>query len=60
VAETAETALELAATFNPKYAVVDLKLPGDSGLTVVSGLKASFPGTRTVVLTGFASIATAV
>jgi two-component system response regulator RegA len=60
VAQSAEAALELAAKLNPKYAVVDLKLPGDSGLTVVSRLKASLPGTRTVVLTGFASIATAV
>jgi two-component system response regulator RegA len=60
VAESAETALEIAAKVHPRYAVVDLKLPGDSGLAVISKLKALSPGTRAVVLTGFASIATAV
>lgn len=60
VAASAEEALDLASKLNPKFAVVDLKLPGDSGLTVVSGLKATVPGTRTVVLTGYASVATAI
>ena len=42
------------------YAVVDLKLGGASGLTVVEALHAHAPHTRIVVLTGYASIATAV
>ncbi len=44
----------------PEYAVVDLNMPGDSGLTLVQYLHEHNPVTRTVVLTGYASIATAV
>lgn len=42
------------------YAVVDLKLGVGSGLTCVEALHRTDAGTRIVVLTGFASIATAV
>jgi two-component system response regulator RegA len=44
----------------PEYAVVDLKMPGPSGLELVKHLMALDPHTRIVVLTGYASIATAV
>lgn len=44
----------------PGYAVVDLKLAGASGLVCVEALHAKDPETIIVVLTGFASIATAV
>jgi two-component system response regulator RegA len=44
----------------PTHAVVDLKLPGDSGLKVVETLAALPSPPRIVVLTGYASIATAV
>ncbi len=44
----------------PEYALVDLKMPGPSGLTLVQYLKQLDPETRIVVLTGYASIATAV
>jgi two-component system, response regulator RegA len=44
----------------PGYAVVDLKLAGASGLACVEALHARGPSTVIVVLTGFASIATAV
>lgn len=44
----------------PSRAVVDLKLAGASGLTCVQTLHEADPTTRIVVLTGFASIATAV
>jgi len=44
----------------PSHAIVDLKLPGDSGLKVVSQLAARTPAPAIVVLTGYASIATAV
>ncbi|MBE9606685.1 response regulator transcription factor [Acetobacteraceae bacterium H6797] len=45
----------------PQYAVVDLKLAGGvSGLTCVQALHAHDPEMLIVVLTGFASIATAV
>ena len=41
-------------------AIIDLRLPGDSGLVAVRELKRLQPQLRIVVLTGFASIATAV
>lgn len=44
----------------PEYAVVDLRLPDQSGLKVVERLKAADPHTRIVVLTGHGSIPTAV
>lgn len=46
--------------FEPQYAVVDLKVVGGSGLECVRALHERDPDTRIVVLTGFASIATAV
>jgi len=47
-------------TRSPGYAVVDLKLGGVSGLVCVQLLHAHDPAMLIVVLTGFASIATAV
>ena len=44
----------------PGYAVVDLKLAGASGLACLEALHAHDPDMLIVVLTGFASIATAV
>jgi two-component system response regulator RegA len=44
----------------PDYAVVDLKMPDGSGLVFVEALKRRNPAARIVVLTGFASVATAV
>jgi two-component system response regulator RegA len=44
----------------PEYAVIDLKMPGPSGLELVKKLKELDAHTRIVVLTGYASIATAV
>jgi two-component system response regulator RegA len=51
----------LAAGERPTHAVVDLKLAGGaSGLVCVQTLRKALPEARIVVLTGFASIATAV
>ena len=50
----------LLAAQTPDYAVVDLKLAAGSGLECVKLLHASDPKMKIVVLTGFASIATAV
>ena len=44
----------------PTYAVVDLKLAQSSGLSCVEALHAHDPATIVIVLTGYASIATAV
>lgn len=46
--------------FAPHYAVVDLKLENASGLAAVEALHAHDPDMLIVVLTGYASIATAV
>jgi two-component system response regulator RegA len=48
------------AQASPDYAVVDLKLAGESGLACVAALHRHDPAMAIVVLTGFASIATAV
>jgi len=53
------TALDLARADPPEHAVVDLRMPGLSGLEVVRGLKEIDPATLVVVLTGYGSIATA-
>jgi two-component system response regulator RegA len=60
LAHNATGALAVAECFEPTHAVVDLKLPGESGLKVVEALIERWPQTAIVVLTGFASIATAV
>ena len=53
-------ALEQARIEPPEYAIVDLNLAGDSGLSLIPDLLALNPAIRIVVLTGYASIATAV
>jgi two-component system response regulator RegA len=60
VAPGLEEMQELLKQDTPHYAVVDLKLAGASGLTCVQALHAHDPAMLIVVLTGFASIATAV
>src|SRR5690606_1119382 len=50
----------LLETEHPAYAVVDLKLGTQSGLVCVRALHAFDPSMRIVVLTGYASIGTAV
>ena len=42
------------------YAIVDLRMPGGSGLQLLEWLQRHRPTVRTVVLTGYGSIATAV
>jgi two-component system response regulator RegA len=54
-----ETAVEAARADSPEMAVVDLKLPGISGLDVLRELKEIDATTAVVVLTGYGSIATA-
>ena len=44
----------------PEFVVLDLKMPGESGLSLVQKLKDLDVHTRIVVLTGYASVATAV
>ena len=60
VVHDAQAALRAADDDPPEYALVDLKLPDQSGLKIVSKLVAADPHTRIVVLTGNASVQTAV
>jgi two-component system response regulator RegA len=60
MADSVEQALPLARANPPEYAVVDLKMEGASGLVLIQALHELDAATRIVVLTGYASIATAV
>ncbi|HLH10754.1 MAG TPA: response regulator transcription factor [Methylovirgula sp.] len=60
VCERAGALTDVLEKMSPDYAVVDLKLVGSSGLECVKRLHRLCPTTKIVVLTGFASIATAV
>src|SRR5438045_8401082 len=55
-----DTAVAAATEESPELAVVDLKMPGKSGLELVKALAGIDPSTKTVVLTGYGSIATAI
>lgn len=59
-AKDGATALALAGEESPEHAVVDLRMPGMTGLDVVRALHELDPGTRIVVLTGWGSVPTAV
>jgi two-component system, response regulator RegA len=52
--------ISLARQESPEYAIVDLKMPGPTGLELVKELITLDPNTRIVMLTGYASITTAV
>ncbi len=58
-ARDGEEAVRLARQESPELAVVDLRMPGPSGLAVVRDLKEIDAATNIVVLTGYGSIATA-
>ena len=55
-----DAAVEQVRRQPPGLAVVDLKMPGRSGLEVVRTLREISPETKCVVVTGFGSIANAV
>ena len=55
-----DEAVALASYRAPDYAVVDLRMPGRSGLELVQALHEEDSGTRILVLSGYGSISTAV
>lgn len=59
-AATVDAALDEIARHRPTRAVLDLNLGGSNGLALIPALLAANPDCRIVVLTGYASIATAV
>ena len=60
VAHNVADGIALAEQDLPEYAVIDLRIGHDSGLELVKKLISLDDNTRIVMLTGFASIATAV
>lgn len=60
VANSAEEGLAIAKADLPDYAVLDLKMEGDSGLVLLPKLLELDAEMRVVILTGYSSIATAV
>jgi two-component system response regulator RegA len=56
----AEAALAAATESGPDLAVVDLRMPGESGLDVVRSLRNLDATTTIIMLTGYGSIATAI
>jgi len=55
-----EEAVAQLAAGSPSMAVLDLKMPGQSGLELLKTLKQRSPGIQAIVLTGYGSIANAV
>ena len=55
-----DEAVEKIANLKPDRAVLDLKMPGGSGLVLLKLLRERSPNTRVVMLTGYGSIANAV
>jgi two-component system, response regulator RegA len=55
-----EEAIAAARRDAPEFAIVDLRMPGPSGIDVLDALRAVDPATRVLMLTGYGSIATAV
>ena len=59
-ADSTDRARELLPRHNPQMAIVDLKMQGESGLGLIPDLKRFSNNLDIIVLTGYASIATAV
>lgn len=60
IAQDADSALALARADPPDFALVDLKLGEDSGLRLIQPLRALRADMRILLVTGYASVATAV
>jgi two-component system, response regulator RegA len=60
VAHNVAEAKVIATNHPPEYALVDLKMPGESGLILIQFLHVLEPSMRIIMLTGFAAIATAI
>ncbi|MEE9342367.1 MAG: response regulator transcription factor [Gammaproteobacteria bacterium] len=60
LANTIDSALELAKKNEPEYAIIDLKIGHESGLALAQQLHEQDENTRMIILTGYASISTAV
>ena len=59
-AGNADDAMAKVREDSPEMAVLDLKMPGRSGIEVLKEIRAHDPATEVLILTGYGSIATAV
>ncbi|SNY90132.1 response regulator receiver protein [Cohaesibacter sp. ES.047] len=59
-ADTVAEALALVKQEPPRYAVVDMRLGDGNGLDVIEAIRAANPDARTIMLTGYGNITTAV
>ncbi|MEH6515914.1 MAG: response regulator [Halioglobus sp.] len=59
-ANTSDTALQQARAHQPTKVILDLKLVGESGLTLIPQLKSMIPKVEILMLTGYSSVSTAV
>jgi DNA-binding NtrC family response regulator len=60
VAETSELALERVDAERPDVVLVDLRMPGKSGIEIVKAIKVRHPDIEVVLMTAYATIETAV
>jgi len=60
VGHSVSEACEVLEDWLPGFAVVDLRMPGAAGLELIPHVRAANPAVRLVVLTAYASIATAI
>ena len=60
IAHCAGRAVEAMADWRPEFALLDLRLPDQAGLRLIPRIRAANPAVRVVMLTGYASVATAV
>ncbi len=60
IANSVQQGIEIADEVRPGHAIVDLRIGDESGLQVVKTLAQKYRDIKMVVLTGFASITTAV
>ncbi|MDN3379845.1 MULTISPECIES: response regulator [unclassified Pseudoalteromonas] len=60
VAHNSAQALQLVKQYKPSHVLLDMKLGDDNGLLLIKPIKELLPSCHIVLLTGFASIATAV
>ncbi|PQJ55113.1 hypothetical protein BTO11_02065 [Psychrosphaera saromensis] len=60
IAHSTQTGLELATKITPGYVLLDMKVGDDNGIHILPQLRQLLPSSRIILLTGYASIATAV
>src|ERR1039458_6879671 len=57
---TGEEAIQLVASMEPDFVLLDLRLPGMGGLETLKALQAAAPTTEVIMLTGHGSIDSAI